>query len=38
VSHFGSLAALKKASLEEIQSISWLPDDVAQRVHQALHR
>ncbi len=38
LSHFGSLAALKDASLEEIQALSWLPDDVAQRVHQVLHR
>jgi len=38
LSHFGSLAKLKDASLEEIQALSWLPDDVAQRVHQVLHR
>ncbi|NCZ91640.1 MAG: excinuclease ABC subunit UvrC [Actinobacteria bacterium] len=38
LSHFGSFAALKAASLEEIQALSWLPDDVAQRVHQVLHR
>ncbi|MEY3748331.1 MAG: UvrABC system protein [Actinomycetota bacterium] len=38
LSHFGSLSALKDASLEEIQALSWLPDDVAQRVHQVLHR
>ena len=38
LSHFGSLAALKDASLGEIQALSWLPDDVAQRVHQVLHR
>jgi excinuclease ABC subunit C len=38
VAHFGSLKALQSASLEDIQGLSWLPDDVARRVHEALHR
>ena len=38
VAHFGSLKALQAASLEDIQGLSWLPDDVARRVHEALHR
>ena len=38
VAHFGSFKALQAASLDEIQGLSWLPDDVARRVHEALHR
>ena len=38
VSHFGSLNALQGASLEDLQALTWLPDDVAARVHHALHR
>ena len=38
VAHFGSLKALQSASLEEISALSWLPDEVARRVHDALHR
>ena len=38
LAHFGSLGALKKATLEEIHAVSWLPDDVGQRVYDALHR
>ena len=38
VAHFGSLKALQAASLDDLQGLSWLPDDVARRVHEALHR
>jgi excinuclease ABC subunit C len=38
VAHFGSLKALQAASLDDIQGLSWLPDEVARRVHEALHR
>ena len=38
LAHFGSLAVLKKASLEDLQAVSWLPDEVGQRIYDALHR
>jgi excinuclease ABC subunit C len=34
---FGSLTAVKKASLVDLKAISWLPDVVAENVHRAFH-
>ena len=34
----GGVAAVKAASLEELQALSWLPDDVAQAVYDKIHR
>jgi len=31
--HFGSVAKIKKASLEELQQLEWLPDSAAAAVH-----
>ena len=33
---YGSVAAVRAASLEELRALSWLPDDVARRVHDRL--
>jgi excinuclease ABC subunit C len=33
----GGIAAVKQASLEQLQSLSWLPDAVAEAVHQKIH-
>ena len=33
----GSLRALRQASYEEIESLSWLPENVASAVYQRLH-
>ena len=38
LAHFGSMKAVQSASLEDLQSLSWLPDEVAQRVYETLHR
>ena len=34
---FGSVAALRKASLEELQGLTWLPDSVAVEIHRRLN-
>ena len=34
----GGVAAVKAASLEDLQALSWLPDDVAQAVYDKIHR
>ena len=34
--HFGTTAAIKRASLEDLKAISWLPDAVAEKVFFAL--
>lgn len=34
---FGSLTAVKKASMEELKAISWLPDVVAENIHRAFN-
>ena len=31
------MAAVKKASLEDLQALSWLPDEVASAVYEKLH-
>jgi excinuclease ABC subunit C len=36
--HFGGLAGLKRANLEDLLDLSWLPDEVAKTVYEALHR
>jgi excinuclease ABC subunit C len=33
----GGVAAVKKASLEDLQALSWLPDEVARAVYEKLH-
>jgi excinuclease ABC subunit C len=33
----GGVAAVKKASLDDLQALSWLPDDVAAAVYEKLH-
>ncbi len=35
---FGSAAGVRAATLDELQALSWLPDDVARRVHDRLTR
>jgi excinuclease ABC subunit C len=35
--HFGSLRALRAASLDELRALGWLPDAVAVAVHAHLH-
>lgn len=37
VERFGDLAGVRAASLEELSAESWLPDDVARSVHEALN-
>lgn len=37
ISHFGTVAAVKKASLENLMSLGWLPETVAQEVFKHLH-
>jgi excinuclease ABC subunit C len=36
VGAFGSVAGVRAASLDELRALSWLPDDVARRVHDRL--
>ncbi|HEX3567948.1 MAG TPA: excinuclease ABC subunit UvrC [Acidimicrobiales bacterium] len=38
LSEFGGIGSLRKATVEEIRARSWLPDQVADTVHQRLHR
>jgi len=33
----GSVKAIKAASVEELQSLRWLPDKVAEAIHEKLH-
>lgn len=35
--HFGGLPALKRASLADIEGLSWLPKNVAKALYEALH-
>jgi excinuclease ABC subunit C len=37
VKEFGGVNAVKRASLEDLQAISWLPDKVATAIHEKLH-
>jgi excinuclease ABC subunit C len=34
----GGVNAVKRASLEELQALPWLPDAVAQAVHDKIHK
>jgi len=38
IKEMGGVTAVKKAELEQLQSLSWLPDDVAQAVHDKIHK
>jgi excinuclease ABC subunit C len=38
VRELGGVTAVKRASLEELQALPWLPDAVAASVYAALHR
>ena len=38
VSAFGGVRAVQRASLEELQALSWLPDEVAESVFDRAHR
>jgi excinuclease ABC subunit C len=37
VKELGGVTAVKKATLEQLQAISWLPDSVAQAVYDKIH-
>jgi len=37
VSEFGGVNAVKRADLSTLKNLSWLPDDVCERVHRTLH-
>jgi excinuclease ABC subunit C len=37
LSQFGGIGPLRKATIEELRALSWLPDQVADTVHQRLH-
>jgi excinuclease ABC subunit C len=37
VKELGGVAAVKRASLEELQALTWLPDAVAEAVHDKVH-
>lgn len=38
VSAFGGVKAVKRAALDELKDLSWLPDEVAENVYAHLHR
>ena len=38
VSVFGGVRAVQKASLEDLQALSWLPDEVAEAVYTKVHK
>jgi excinuclease ABC subunit C len=37
VKELGSIKAVKDASLEDLQALSWLPNNVAAAVHEKIH-
>jgi excinuclease ABC subunit C len=37
VKELGGVSAVKRASLEELQALPWLPDSVAQSIHDKIH-
>ncbi len=37
IKELGGVAAVKRAELHELEAIPWLPDQVAQNIHNALH-
>ena len=38
LSQFGGIGSLRRADLEELRALSWLPDEVADTVHRRLHQ
>jgi excinuclease ABC subunit C len=38
LSQFGGVGPLRQAGIEELRALSWLPDQVADTVHQRLHQ
>jgi excinuclease ABC subunit C len=38
VSAFGGVRAVQRASLDQLQALSWLPDEVAEAVFAKAHR
>jgi excinuclease ABC subunit C len=38
VKELGGVTAVKRAELSELQSLSWLPDDVAQAIYDKVHK
>ena len=38
IKELGGVAAVKAASLEELQALTWLPDAVAEAVYEKIHR
>ena len=37
IEHFGSVKKLEKAEVADLRALSWLPDEVADAVHERLH-
>jgi excinuclease ABC subunit C len=37
IAHFGTVAAVKKASLDNLLSLDWLPETVARDIFKQLH-
>jgi excinuclease UvrABC nuclease subunit len=37
IAHFGTVAAVKKASLDNLLSLNWLPESVARDIFKQLH-
>jgi excinuclease ABC subunit C len=37
IAHFGSVAAVKKASLDNLLALVWLPEPVAREVFKHIH-
>jgi excinuclease UvrABC nuclease subunit len=37
IAHFGTVAAVKKASLDNLLSLGWLPETVARDIFKHLH-
>jgi excinuclease ABC subunit C len=37
IAHFGTVAAVKKASLDNLLSLNWLPESVARDIFKHLH-
>ena len=38
ISVFGGVRAVQKASLEDLRTLSWLPDEVAEAVYAKAHK
>lgn len=37
IEQYGSVAKLRQVDLDDLRALSWLPDRVAERVHERLH-